>query len=62
MSVELKARCTTCKKVFTMSAAGMDEARQMGCAFSPCCQAVSTVQSATLKQPTLRLGAKKARS
>jgi hypothetical protein len=51
MSVEMKAKCTTCKKTFVMTPAGMEEARDIGCAFSPCCGAVATVEAVTVKQP-----------
>jgi hypothetical protein len=54
MSVELKAKCTTCHKTFVMSEAHMKEAREIGVPFSPCCSAVSTVVSATLTLPKKR--------
>jgi hypothetical protein len=62
MSVELKAKCTACQKAYVMTQAQQEEARSFGCAVSPCCGAVATVESATVKFPTLRLGAKKVRS
>lgn len=43
--VEMKARCTTCSKVYTMTPEQMREAREMGVPFSPCCVAVATVES-----------------
>lgn len=44
--VEMKARCTTCRKVYTMTSDQMREAREMGVPFSPCCHAVATVERA----------------
>lgn len=40
------AKCTTCKKVYEMTPAQRAEAREMGCAFSPCCHAVAAVERA----------------
>lgn len=51
MSVELKAKCTSCGGTYVMSQAQSDEARDFGCAMSPCCGAVATVQRVTLTVP-----------
>lgn len=44
-TLELKARCTRCRKVFTLSEAQKKEAREIGVPFSPCCCAVATIES-----------------
>jgi hypothetical protein len=49
MSVELKAKCTTCQKVYTMSETQLNQAREQWCAISPCCGAVATVQWAAAR-------------
>jgi hypothetical protein len=48
---ELTVKCTTCKKTLPATQAQMDEARDMGCFFSACCQAVATVERVTAKAP-----------
>jgi hypothetical protein len=47
--LELRAKCTTCKTTYTMTEAQRAEAREMGCAFSPCCGAVATVEMAAVR-------------
>lgn len=48
--VVLFGKCTTCKKTWEMTPAQRDEARDIGCAFSPCCHAVATVDFAVVKR------------
>jgi hypothetical protein len=50
MSVEMQGRCTTCRKLFDVTPLLADEAKDFGCLFSPCCQAVATVERVTVKQ------------
>lgn len=38
-------KCTTCKKLFELTEQQRTEARDLGCAFSPCCFAVATIES-----------------
>lgn len=52
--VPMKGRCTTCRKVFDLTPAIQLEASKIGCAFSPCCNAVATVKSVSVKQPQFR--------
>jgi hypothetical protein len=51
MSVKMQGRCTTCRKLFDVTPLLADEAKDFGCLFSPCCQAVATVERVTVKQP-----------
>lgn len=44
----VKARCTSCKKVYTPSAAQIEEAQSFGCLMSPCCSAPATVEQVTV--------------
>lgn len=44
--LKLIGKCTTCKKTYELTQAQMDEAREMGCAFSPCHGAVATIEKA----------------
>jgi hypothetical protein len=48
-AVEITAKCTSCRKVFVMTPAAMDEAKALGCAFSPCCYAPATVEHIATK-------------
>lgn len=43
------ARCTTCKRTFEMTQSQVEEARDVGCPFSPCCGAVATVDTVEAK-------------
>lgn len=45
------ARCTACRKTFEMTQSQVDEARELGCPFSPCCGAVATVDAVEVKNP-----------
>jgi hypothetical protein len=45
----LQGKCTTCQKTWWLTAAQIQAAREMGCAFSPCCQAVATIESVKAK-------------
>lgn len=47
--IKLTARCTTCKRTHEMSAQQISEARDVGCAFSPCCQSVATIERVDLR-------------
>jgi hypothetical protein len=40
--IELKARCTSCRKVYRVTKKQMKEARAFGCMMSPCCTAPAT--------------------
>jgi hypothetical protein len=44
--LKLTGRCTSCQKAYELTTAQMDEAREMGCAFSPCHGAVATIERA----------------
>lgn len=50
MQLQLEARCTSCRRKFVVSDQERREARDIGCFISPCCFAVATVHSATLKR------------
>lgn len=52
----MHAKCTTCKKVYKMTPEQRTEAREFGCAFSPCCHAVATIErvEATLSKRRVR--------
>lgn len=52
--VELRGKCTSCKKSYTLTVEQQREAREIGCAFSPCCQAVATVTTVTVKRSSTR--------
>ena len=41
---QVKARCTSCQKVYVPSQKEMDEAKSFGCLMSPCCMAPATVE------------------
>lgn len=49
MNPGIKARCTSCRKVFTMTPGLLEEAKANGCAFSPCCYAPATVEHVTTR-------------
>lgn len=49
MNPTIKARCTTCRKLFEMTPALLADAKSNGCAFSPCCYAVATVEHVTTR-------------
>jgi hypothetical protein len=51
----LHAKCTTCKKVYRMTQEQRAEARDFGCAFSPCCHAVATIERAEATLSTRRV-------
>jgi hypothetical protein len=51
--VELKAKCTSCRKVFVVTEAQMTEARDIGCLFCAC-GSVATVERATARQTKSR--------
>ena len=46
-----KIKCTTCGKVSEATTDQVIEAREMGCFFSSCCQAVATVHNVSISQP-----------
>lgn len=54
MSLSFRGKCTTCKKTFDVTAEQQAEAQQIGCIFSPCCNAVATVTTVTLKRSSTR--------
>lgn len=43
----MKARCTTCKKVYTPTPKEIEEARDFGCLMNSCCMAPATVEQVT---------------
>lgn len=51
MSVKFIAKCTRCRKTWEMTEAQMDEAKDLGVPFSPCCNTVATVETVHLRKP-----------
>lgn len=51
--LELKAKCTSCRKAFVVTETQMAEARDIGCLFCAC-GSVATVEQATLRQQKRR--------
>jgi hypothetical protein len=49
--MQLKIKCTSCKKVREATPEQTTEARNMGCYFSACCHAVATVERVTVRLP-----------
>jgi hypothetical protein len=49
--VQMTGKCTTCGKTFVITESGLKEAREIGVPFSPCCQAVSTVERVSVRLP-----------
>ena len=43
----MTARCTSCKKVYTVTEKQQEEAHYFGCLMSPCCAAPATVEQVT---------------
>ena len=48
--INLKLKCTTCKKVSVAEPHQISEAQAMGCFFSACCHAVATVERVAVKK------------
>jgi len=48
--VEMRARCTSCRTVWTMNNVQKLEAKDCGCAMSPCCMAPATIESVKTKR------------
>jgi hypothetical protein len=48
--VTFKAKCTTCKKVWTLTPLEVLQAKAMGVPFSPCCYAVATVTEVKVRR------------
>ena len=49
MAIKLMVKCTTCGKIREATQAGIAAARGAGCYTSECCQAVATVEHATMR-------------
>lgn len=47
----LTGRCTSCRKLFQLDDRMLAEASEMGCAFSPCCGGVATIEKVEVKLP-----------
>lgn len=50
-TVQMTGQCTSCHKTYQLTPQMMQDAAQAGCAFSPCCSAVATIQKVTVKNP-----------
>lgn len=51
--MDIKVKCTCCKKVLVATPSQIKEAQDMGCYFSTCCHAVATVVNVTISSPGL---------
>jgi len=43
-NVKMTGRCTSCQKTYTLTEDQQKEGAAMGCAFSPCCKTVATIE------------------
>ena len=50
MEVEFTGKCISCRKKFEITPALMMEAKEVGCAISPCCGFPSTLERVTVKK------------
>jgi hypothetical protein len=57
-TLKFTAVCTACKKQFEMTKEQLNEAHEVGCAFSPCCHTVATVDKVEVRTPRKRERAK----
>lgn len=53
-TLKFTAVCTACKKQFEMTKEQLNEAHEVGCAFSPCCHTVATVDKVEARTPRRR--------
>lgn len=52
--VKLTGKCTTCKKKYELTPDQERAASAFGCAFSPCCNAVATIERVQLTRTDKR--------
>ena len=52
--MDIRVKCTTCKKSLPATPQQITDARAFGCFFSTCCNAVATVDRVEVKQPRAR--------
>lgn len=48
--VTMRARCTTCGRNYDHTPQMQKDAREFGCAISPCCQAVAVITRVSVNQ------------
>lgn len=49
MQISIRGKCTTCGRVYEMTPEQRREAREFGCAMSPCCMAPAIVSRVEVK-------------
>lgn len=54
--VQMQGKCTSCRKTYTLTPEQLAEAHEAGCAFSPCCKAVATIERVEVQTRPQRRG------